>query len=278
MKFYNLLITTILLLCNSAHALDDDSKEKHKVIRSAFSCGLHTVAGIPAQSDRFLCRKTYAVGYNYLHKAPDWTAFYLNAYYVNINIPAGRDKIQVDSAIPSQHRTKLFRYRKSSYVAGSLLPQDAVSVDPMSSQQSKLQSATAPMMDDFYSSVWSKLMLGFKHWTVNFDGDVVGYTGAFFQPNDDEKKPFNHSSTIKADIPNYFFAIAYNLKSKESIAFLLPHENIQFEDINKYRTTIDDIEILTGLNFLPLEQPDVAARIKSKLNKSWNISSVLKLD
>jgi DNA/RNA endonuclease G (NUC1) len=244
----------------------------------AYSCGLHTVVGIPKNSDRFLCRKTYAVGYNYTHQAPDWAAFYLNAYYVNLNLSSSNNQIQVDSAIPSKYRTKLFRFRKSSYVAGSILPQGAISVDRLSQHQSKLQSAAAPMTVEFYESTWSKLMLGFNHWTINFDGDVVGYTGTFFQPTDDKDRPFSHSSTIKADIPSYFFAIAYNIKSKESIAFLLPHEKIPFEDINKYRTSIDDIETLTGFNFFPHEKPEVAAIIKSRVNTTWNISSVLKLE
>lgn len=270
MKFYNLLII-ISLSCSIAHAAED--KED-----TMFSCGLHTSAGNPAQSDSYLCRKTYAVGYNYKHKAPDWTSFYLNSYYVNINVPMGEDKVEVDSVIPSEHRVKLFRYRKSVYVPASLLPRSSLSIDPITTQQSKLQSNTAPMMDSFYNDIWSPLLKGFKHWTINFDGDVIGYTGTYYQPSGDEDTPFDYSSAIKANIPNYFFLVAYNIKSKESIAFLLPHEKISFIDINKYRTTIDDIETLTGFKFLAFEDPEVASKTKSIVNEDWSISSVLKLD
>jgi DNA/RNA endonuclease G (NUC1) len=242
-----------------------------------WGCGLHTSKGLPATSDNLLCRRTHAIGYNYEHKAPEWTAFYLNSYYVSLDLGFTPKKITADSSVDSGKRPRLSRYSSTPYVAASLLPITAIDVDSYSLQQATLQTSTAPMMDSFYDKIWDKLLLSFNHWTIDYEGDVIGYTGAIYTPNGDEEKPYDHSQTINANIPNYFYVIAYNITSHESIAFLLPHDNIKFIDIDKYRVSIDQIESLSGLDFIALEDDIIESEVESKVNHKWGLSSVVEI-
>lgn len=51
----------------------------------AETCGQHLDKGIPSSnSDQFLCRDGYAVGYNYNTKNADWVAYHITAESVNI--------------------------------------------------------------------------------------------------------------------------------------------------------------------------------------------------
>ncbi|MBM5314338.1 DNA/RNA non-specific endonuclease, partial [Vibrio parahaemolyticus] len=50
----------------------------------AETCGQHLDKGIPSSnSDQFLCRDGYAVGYNYNTKNADWVAYHITAESVN---------------------------------------------------------------------------------------------------------------------------------------------------------------------------------------------------
>ncbi|EXJ49881.1 nuclease C1, partial [Vibrio parahaemolyticus VPTS-2010_2] len=88
----------------------------------AETCGQHLDKGIPSSdSDQFLCRDGYAVGYNYNTKNADWVAYHITAESVNITNKRS-NAFQEDTEMPDYARSTLADYKGSGYDRGHLAP------------------------------------------------------------------------------------------------------------------------------------------------------------
>ena len=56
-------------------------------------------------------------------------------------------------------------------------------------------------------------------------------------------------STNGVSIPEYFFKVVVDFEAKKAIAYLMPQENTSYP-VEYFATTIDEIEVLTGIDFL----------------------------
>ena len=84
----------------------------------AETCGQHLDKGIPSSnSDQFLCRDGYAVGYNYNTKNADWVAYHITAESVNITNKRS-NAFQEDTEMPDYARSTLADYKGSGYDRG----------------------------------------------------------------------------------------------------------------------------------------------------------------
>ena len=66
-------------------------------------------------------------------------------------------------------------------------------------------------------------------------------------------------------MPTHFFKFAIDLKTMESIAFILPNRKLKTKDLPKYLTSIDNIETRARLDALTALSDDVEYIIESRV-------------
>ncbi len=107
------------------------------------NCRQHLNWGIPHQSDQILCRRGYAIGYNYERKVADWVSFYVTretAHSSNVS----RGEFAEDFDIPEQFRSTEDDYDEPVYDRGHLAPSAAIDYSRSANDETFLYSNMAP--------------------------------------------------------------------------------------------------------------------------------------
>jgi len=113
---------------------------------------------------------------------------------------------------------------------------------------------------EFNSGVWNRLEEKVRYWAQKYQKLYI-VTGGVLTPN------LNTIGSEKVAVPQYFYKIIldFNNSKIKAIAFLVPHEKSE-KGLYQFVTSIDEIEILTGIDFFP-ELPD---EIENEIEKSSN--------
>jgi endonuclease G len=82
--------------------------------------------------------------------------------------------------------------------------------------------------------------------------------------------PENHTEIgAGVSVPSHFYKIVVNPNGPRIIAFWMPHEEGKKYDVKSYLTSVDEIERVTGLDFLSRvnddQEDDLEAAIPSSL-------------
>ncbi|EIE5875671.1 DNA/RNA non-specific endonuclease [Vibrio parahaemolyticus] len=222
----------------------------------AETCGQHLDKGIPSSnSDQFLCRDGYAVGYNYNTKNADWVAYHITAESVNITNKRS-NAFQEDTEMPDYARSTLADYKGSGYDRGHLAPSATMDFTQESMKQSFLMSNMSPQLPGFNRVGWRVLE---EH--VRDLANVV--TGPIYQGNE---------GTIGNGvvIPSAFYKVILDPSFDEAIAFIVPHRDVSSSELANFITTIDEVERQTGLDFFAQTPDSIEDNMESvKWEEMW---------
>lgn len=73
----------------------------------------------------------------------------------------------------------------------------------------------------------------------------------------------------KVSIPRNFYKIVYVPEKQEMIGFVMPNQKI-YNDLLSYTRTVDEIEVLTGLNFFIELSEEQQNQLESSINlENW---------
>ena len=104
---------------------------------------------------------------------------------------------------------------------------------------------------NFNRGIWARLEGAVRGW-VRQKGTLVIITGPVFEPVDNKVSYFVIGDNNVA-VPTYFYKIVVDMNNPENfeaLAFLMPNKTISSGEIDEYLTSIDEIEKLTGFDFL----------------------------
>jgi len=208
----------------------------------ATPCGEHIAAGDPGASDQFLCRKGYALGYNYTTRLANWVQYRITAASVTPRVPRNDNFREDNDIIPGTARATLTDYSGSGYDRGHLAPAATMDFDYQSMDESFLLSNIAPQLPGFNRDGWAELEQYVRDCAID-QGELVIVTGPIFTST----SPRNIGSGVV--VPDaYYKAILKPESPAKGFAFIIPHAAISETELEDYITTIDAVEAATGLD------------------------------
>lgn len=207
-----------------------------------------------------LCRKGYVLSHNGERKEPDWVLERLTPARFQGN--GTRDEsFKADEELQAGQRSELSDYRGSGYDRGHMAPAADMKFSQAATTESFLLSNMTPQIGiGFNRGIWARLEDQVRVWATH-RGDVVAITGPVYG-----EKTIGAS---KVAVPTHFFKIVYEPARRRAIALLLPNKKISGQDLKPYLTSIDHVEELTGLKFLPDLPSSIQRRVKRNVASLW---------
>ncbi|WP_045481481.1 DNA/RNA non-specific endonuclease [Vibrio owensii] len=232
----------------------------------AETCGQHLDKGMPStNSDQFLCRDGYAVGYNYDTKNADWVAYHVTAESVNITNKRS-NSFKEDTEMPDYARSTLADYKGSGYDRGHLAPSATMDFTRESMKQSFLMSNMSPQLPGFNRVGWRVLEEHVRD-LANEYNELYVVTGPIYEGNE---------GTIGNGvvIPSAFYKVILDPSFDEAIAFIVPHRDVSSSELANFITTIDEVERQTGLDFFSQTPDSIEDNMESvKWEEMWPTSN-----
>ncbi|MFZ3421221.1 DNA/RNA non-specific endonuclease [Vibrio harveyi] len=232
----------------------------------AETCGQHLDKGMPStNSDQFLCRDGYAVGYNYDTKNADWVAYHITAESVNITNKRS-NSFKEDTEMPDYARSTLADYKGSGYDREHLAPSATMDFTRESMKQSFLMSNMSPQLPGFNRVGWRVLEEHVRD-LANEYNELYVVTGPIYQGNE---------GTIGNGvvIPSAFYKVILDPSFDEAIAFIVPHRDVSSSELANFITTIDEVERQTGLDFFAQTPDSIEDNMESvKWEEMWPTSN-----
>ena len=225
-----------------------------------FLCNGHVKYGIPGLEDQFLCRESYAVGYDYDKKVPSWVAYHLTPDSVNRKFKRS-NKFLPDIAIPPRYRSTLSDYKGTGYDRGHMAASATVDSSYNAMIESFLLSNMAPQFSGLNRQGWRYLEQYIRKWT-NQRGELFVVTGTLF-----EGPHIIIGNGVH--VPSHFFKVVYDSISKSAIAFIVPHRAISKSELSGFIVSIDEVEMRTGLDFNNLLDDSLEDDIEKKVEHMW---------
>jgi endonuclease G len=131
-----------------------------------------------------------------------------------------------------------------------------------------LSNMTPQVGIGFNRGIWKKLEEKVRDW-VRQRKNIYVFTGPIFSDP-------NHYNTIGSNrvaIPTHFYKIVVSCTESgdnlDAIAFILPNQKNPNEKLPDFITSIDEIEKVTGLDFMAELDSNTQARLEAKKAKMW---------
>jgi endonuclease G len=225
----------------------------------------HLRLGKPlAIHERF--REGYVTAADVRLKIPVWVQYELSP--ADLSGPADRagKDFTADTSIPAGSRAERDDYRGSGYDQGHMAPAADMVRSWSVMDESFLLSNAAPQVGiGFNRHIWSYLERAVRGW-VEQRGALTVITGPIFAVENDTVK-YEVVGESHVAVPTGFFKIVVDANDSgniQALAFNLPNESLSGRDYSEFLTSIDNIEILTGLDFLSALPDDVENALEAQ--------------
>ena len=214
-------------------------------------------------------RRGYAVGYDPKFKIPVWVQYRLTRARSEDDSFPRTNAFDEDGEVRPQARATLDDYAavSSNYVRGHMAPANDMQWNQDAEEQSNLLTNIAPQIGPTYNgSIWKTIENRVRSW-VRDRGDLTIICGPVFeararvqqierQPITTRQMLFNVIGENDVAVPTAFFKIIVDMRNQQRpdvIAFLVRHiDTVPGPErrVETYLTSINQIEELTGLDFL----------------------------
>ncbi len=189
--------------------------------------------------------KTYALGYYEKYEQPLWVQYKLTGWQVGHKRVGRAREFREDPAVPTQSASS-WDYSRSGYDRGHLLPSADRRWNAEVQTETFYMSNISPQYHAFNSGIWNALEIQTRKWATK-EQKILVITGPAFL-----RSPQYIGKQNKIAVPTHFYKILIDLTPPyKSLAFFIPHRNKEEFNFFRYKTTIDEIEKKTGLDFLP---------------------------
>ena len=229
---------------------------------SAYAGEEHFLPSAVKGSDVYHYRN-YSLSYNDAYEQADWVAYVLTKDNLVKPWQQRNDNFRPDVAIRTGSATPE-DYRGSGYDRGHLVPAADMAYDAAAMDETFLLSNITPQARNFNQGIWRELEELTRDWAKKF-GRLYVVSGPVLTR---EPKGYIGRDNEVA-IPAAYFKVLLDLDDPErkGIAFLLDNE-VNYEPLYKFATSIDAVEALTGLNFFEDFMPE---ELETELEGSYNI-------
>lgn len=222
---------------------------------------VHTVLGIPKQSDFIECRDGYAVGYSYSRKSAEWVSYMLMDR--TWNAVKRQDDFRPDVKIPKEYRTYNEDYEEPIYDRGHLAPSDSINFSIEANSDTFLMSNIVPQMPGHNRSIW-KGIENYERRLAKIKKSVYVITGVIYPSNKKGLKTIGEG----VPVPEKFWKVIFSPSTLEGIGFLTKHEPIKSSEMVNNIASIDEIESASGLDLLSLLVDKIEVEVERKKHSS----------
>jgi endonuclease G len=225
---------------------------------------------------RILRNHGFILGYSDLRGNPLWVEYALTP---EANTPSLKRPNRFETDWRSINRVSHDSYQNSGYDRGHMAPNYAIShlYGRAGQADSFLMTNITPQKPKLNQQLWQHLEeTEIKHFAQNF-GKVWVITGPIFSG-----KVERLSSDWRVEIPDAFYKIyiteAAPGKPPVALAFLVAQTVNGKESLAQFVTSIDNIEMQTGIDFFAELDDRIEAHLEAAIEPMpWNLQAVSKL-
>lgn len=209
-------------------------------------CPQFTPYGAPdinLKSSVYLCKTNYAINYDTTTK----TAVYVVEHVTKAAItgPAKRkDDFRPDPALPVAAQSQLTDYAGFPYDRGHLVPAGDNTQNDLIMSESFFLSNMVPQVPNNNRGIWKQLETKVRTYVTQFD-DVYVASGTIYD------KGYSTIGANKVGVPTRLFKVIIDIKALKASAYIFPNQPLPVQDLEKFRVSIKDVEVATGINFNP---------------------------
>lgn len=225
------------------------------------ACSAQFVYGPPSitkANTTDLCHTAYALKHDNVAKIPVWVAYTLTPEHAEGCFPR-TNKFAADPLLKPGDRAELNDYRNSGYDKGHVANDADMSWSATTERESFLLSNMNPQVHGLNAGIWKDLESDVRDWAFLTKHTLQVYAGPIYDPAKDK--------TIGADkvvVPHAFYKIVIDTQTKQTLAFIFPHEPTSTGKLVDYQVTVSAVEKATGVTFnVPND--------KNKITTIWKV-------
>lgn len=247
---------TVLLYDNGTWRQEDKSNDSSAQVSIN---GLEIPKLQNKKSEQILEKYAMTISYNKDFKQANWVSYELlseetirqfnrtNYFYPDPDIKEG-------TAVNSD-------YKGSGFDRGHLAPAGDMGWNETAMRESFEYSNISPQNPSFNRGIWNRLEEFVRRWAVE-NKSIIIVVGPVLKG---ELVTLGNGVAI----PKYFYKVIldYNYPDIKGIGFIFPNEGSD-KPLNSFATTIDSVELYTGIDFYPKLPDEIEEKVESNIDLS----------
>ncbi|MBR1933593.1 MAG: DNA/RNA non-specific endonuclease [Prevotella sp.] len=209
-------------------------------------------------------RTAYITSYNKQNRTPNWVAWHLTKAHTYGNVQRTNEVFLEDTVAPTPRATTA-DYYNSRYDRGHMCPAGDNKWDAKAMHQTFLLTNICPQNHGLNKYEWNDVELLCRDWARRYGAiDVV--CGPIYKKGAAPR----YIGRNKVRVPDAFFKVVLCRQgTPKAIGFIFPN-GTQKTQVKDAVCTVDEVERQTGIDFFPLLDDQIEARIEAKSDlKAW---------
>ncbi len=206
--------------------------------------------------------KYFTLSYDEDHEQAEWVAYVLKGEEVEMPWVERPDRFNKDPKVKTGS-AEWSDYTHSGYDRGHLIPAADRAFSEEAITETFFMSNISPQSRNFNKGIWRELEETTRSWAKKYKKLYV-VTGPILEDGGKGSIGKNNEVTI----PTAFYKVLLDLSEPglKGIAFVIPNQ-ISYEPLYQYATTIDKVEEATGINFYEeLMEEELEEELESAFN------------
>ena len=207
-------------------------------------------------SEQLIAHKAMFLVYDEEHEQAKWvlhkistnilegTVSRTNDFRIDPLVESGSAE-ELDYFIKTKRDNGKYDYDGYGYDRGHLAPSADFRWSQKALSESYYYSNMSPQLPSFNREKWADLEGLIRGYIYENKRPLIVYTGPVLHP---ELQKVSRS-TNRVSIPEQFFKVVVDFEAQKAIAYLMPQKHEDYP-VEYFATTIDNIENLTGIDFL----------------------------
>ncbi|MGJ5641778.1 DNA/RNA non-specific endonuclease [Formosa sp. S-31] len=233
---------------------DDSGIQEAKVVHSRANLESFLPTSTTGQ---VVVHKYYTLSYNEAYEQAEWVAYSLKKSDLS-RADRKRPLFELDPEVTTVS-AGWWNYKNSGFDKGHLCPAGDRRFSKEAYNETFLTSNIAPQNHDFNAGLWNGLEQKIRYW-VKDANELIIVTGGVLHNN------LPKIGKEGVAVPEYFYKIVFfpNGNNSRMLAYLIPNNpNAQF-NLNHYIVSVDQLEILTGIDFFPGLEDSLEAELENQ--------------
>jgi len=211
---------------------------------------------LPIPGEQQISHSYYILSYNEDAEQANWVYYKLTKEMLEGDVERNSNFRNDPLVTTKSASTK--DYTNSGYDRGHLCPAADMKFDVKAMYESFYMSNITPQNPDFNRGIWKELESQVRTWVREKDSLYV-ITGPILSDND------NSIGANEVKVPNYFYKVLYDPAQNKVVAFIIPNQS-SAEPFENFATSIDSLEIYTGIDFFSQLPDRLENRLESKID------------
>lgn len=247
-----------ILLANKNNTVENSGIANSEIVDSE---KVEIPAKIQDRAEQIISHLGYTVSYNSDWKIPNWVAYELTKEEVEGVIPRGNHFIP-DPKVSENETATIYDYKNSGWDRGHMAPAADMKWSEQAMKESFYLSNICPQNNNLNSGIWKDLEEQVRGLATE-NGNLYIVCGPIVS-----KQP-NTIGDSKVAIPDAFYKVLLRKDNNDwtAIAFMFANESGR-KLLSTYAMSVDEIEIITGIDFFPTLPDDIENIIESEVDFS----------